>query len=73
MKKTFTLLMSPNITFAGRSGIAHINSGFWILLFIVALVLLGLFLYFINCLLCRGVNINYWPNITKKKMISRPR
>ena len=47
MKKGFGLLLLPNITYAGGSGLAHLDPGFWILILIIALVLLGLFIYLI--------------------------
>lgn len=54
MKKILSLVLVPNISFAGGSGIAHINPGFWILLLIVAFAILGLVVYFIYCLLSIG-------------------
>ena len=45
--KLLTLLMAPNISFAGGSGLAHLDPS--LILFVVSIIL-GLFIYFIYCL-----------------------
>ena len=45
-KLLLILFIAPNITFAGGSGIAHIDPVFWFLIYIVPLILIG-FVFFV--------------------------